>query len=86
MEQNFPQVNVTYVENPNYSSTNAIYSMWLTKNFIDDDILTMHGDMVFDKSLLGVLLDRKYPNCVLVNTKVKPPEKDFKGNPCKTTK
>lgn len=79
MEQNFPQVNVTYVENPNYSSTNAIYSMWLTKNFIDDDILTMHGDMVFDKSLLGVLLDRNYPNCVLVNNKVKPPEKDFKG-------
>tara|TARA_Y100000310_G_scaffold267407_1_gene279379 strand:- start:772 stop:1485 length:714 start_codon:yes stop_codon:yes gene_type:complete len=79
MTENFPEVNVTYVKNPDYESTNAIYSLWLTRHLIDDDILTMHGDMVFDKKLLGNLLDYKNPNCALVNNKIEPPEKDFKG-------
>lgn len=79
MIENFPEANVTYVKNPNYSSTNAIYSLWLTRHLIDDDILTMHGDMVFDKKLLGTLLNDTNPNCALVNNKIGPPKKDFKG-------
>ena len=79
MAENFPEANMTYVKNPNYKSTNAIYSLWLTRHLIDDDILTMHGDMVFDRNLLGNLLNDKSTNCVLVNNKIDPPEKDFKG-------
>ena len=79
VKDNFPDLNITYVKNPIYDSTNAIYSLWLTKHLIDDDILTMHGDMVFDRKLLGDLVNGKYPNCVLVNNKIEPPEKDFKG-------
>jgi len=79
MAENFPEASVTYVKNPKYKSTNAIYSLWLTRHLIDDDILTMHGDMVFDRELLGNLLNEKYPNCALVNNKIEPPKKDFKG-------
>ena len=79
MKDNFPQVDVTYIKNLKYKTTNAIYSMWLVKDFIDDDIVYMHGDMVFEKELLGKLLNSKYENCVLINNKIKPPEKDFKG-------
>jgi len=75
----FPGLNVTYVKNELYNSTNYIYSMWLTRHLIDDDIVLLHGDMVFDKKLLGRLLAAKYPNCALVNNNIKPPEKDFKG-------
>jgi phosphoenolpyruvate phosphomutase len=79
MAENFPKANVTYVKNPDYSSTNAIYSLWLTRHLIDDDILIMHGDMVFDRRLLGNLLNENYTNCALVNNKIEPPKKDFKG-------
>jgi len=77
MKDNFPVVNVTYVKNLKYESTNAIYSMWLVKDFIDDDILLMHGDMVFERALLGRLLNSKGKNCVLVNNIIKE-IKDFK--------
>ena len=53
--------------------------MWLTKNLIDDDIILIHGDMMFERKLLGRLLIKKYSNCVLVNNKIEPPKKDFKG-------
>lgn len=78
MKDYFPEVNVTYVRNPNYESTNYIYSIWLAKDMIDDDILLMHGDMVFEKELLGRLLGQRH-SCVLVNNRIKAPEKDFKG-------
>jgi len=79
VKDNFPNLNVTYIKNPDYNSTNYIYSIWLAKNFVNDNIILLHGDMVFEKKLLGKLLDGKNPNCVLVNNKIDPPEKDFKG-------
>ena len=78
VKDNFPEVNVTYVKNPKYETTNLIYSAWLTRDFIDDDILWMHGDMVFEKKLLGSIINANQENAVLVNNKIKPPEKDFK--------
>ena len=79
MIRKFPRLNVVYIKNELYNSTNYIYSMWLARNLIDDDIVLLHGDMVFDKKLLGKLLVAKSPNCALVNNHIKPPEKDFKG-------
>jgi len=78
VKNNYPSVNVFYVNNPKYDSTNYIYSMWLTKNFINDDIILLHGDLLFEKKLLKRLTTGKV-NHVLVNKKIKPPKKDFKA-------
>ena len=75
----YPNINVTYVNNPKYETTNYIYSMWLTRKLIDDAVILLHGDLIFDKKLLEKLISEKYTNCVLVNRKIKPPEKDFKA-------
>ena len=74
----YPNINVSYVNNPKYDITNYIYSMWLTKELIDDDIILLHGDLLFDKRLLDKLINEK-TNCVLVNRKIRAPEKDFKA-------
>ncbi len=79
MENKFPYVSVAYVKNQRYRTTNYIYSMWLTKKLIDDDVILFHGDLFFEKELLKKLLEEKYVNCVLVNRKIKPPKKDFKA-------
>ena len=79
VREKYPNINVTYVNNPKYAVTNYIYSMWLTRELIDDDIILLHGDLVFDKKLLERLINEKYDNCVLVNREIKPPEKDFKA-------
>ena len=77
MSSNFPDAKVSYAYNPEYATTNCIYSLFLAKNLMHDDIVWLHGDMVFKKELLGKLLKSK-KNGVLVNNDIKPPEKDFK--------
>ena len=79
VKEKYPKLDVTYVNNPKYETTNYIYSIWLTKGLIDDDIILLHGDLLFDKKLLEKLINEKCENCVLVNRGIKPPEKDFKA-------
>lgn len=68
-----------FPHNEIYDASNYIYSMYKAKDLLDDDILMMHGDLVFDRSLIPSLLKNREPNTCLIN-KYKPlPEKDFKG-------
>ena len=78
-EKKYPYINIFYVKNSKYRATNYIYSMWLTKGLIDDDVILLHGDLLFGGGLLKRLINEKYANCVLVNREIKPPEKDFKA-------
>ena len=79
LRNEYPNLNISYVKNPKYRTTNYIYSMWLTKGLIDDDIILLHGDLLFEKKLLEKLINEKHANCVLVNREIRPPEKDFKA-------
>ena len=45
LRKKFPQIKVSYVKNERYFDTNYIYSLWLTKNLIDDDVVLFHGDL-----------------------------------------
>ena len=69
---------VQFVHNPEYERTNYIYSLWLTKGLVDDDIILLHGDLLFDSVLIQKLLEAQ-GNRVLVNRHVLSPEKDFKA-------
>ena len=79
MELKYPNLNISYINNPKYSSTNYIYSIWLTKDLIDDDIILIHGDLLFDEKILRNLLNEPHNNYVVVNKTIKPPKKDFKA-------
>lgn len=78
INKNYDDLKITYINNPQYDTTNYIYSLWLTKNQIDDDIILLHGDLIFDKKLLKKLINKK-GNFVLVNKETKLPKKDFKA-------
>ena len=47
LKTKYRNLDVTYVNNPKYETTNYIYSLWLTKDFIDDDVILFHGDLLF---------------------------------------
>lgn len=65
----YPQLNVKYVLNKKYDSTNNIYSLWLTKDLvINNDMLLMDSDILFDKRILGLLLKSKYSNCLALRS------------------
>lgn len=75
----YRNMHFVFPHNEIYDSSNYIYSMYKAREYLDDDILMMHGDLVFDRSLIPNLLKNKEPNTCLIN-KYKPlPEKDFKG-------
>jgi phosphoenolpyruvate phosphomutase len=77
--ENYPDLNVAFVVNQEYETTNYIYSIWLTKELVDDDIVILHGDMVFEGKLLEKLFTSPSENAALVNNVITPPEKDFKA-------
>lgn len=69
---------ITYVKNPVYDKTNYIYSIYCAKDYLDDDIILMHGDLVFENSVFdSVLLSDK--SCMTVSSVLPLPEKDFKA-------
>lgn len=75
----FPELNFTFVRNEIYLRTNYIYSMYLARKHIDDDMLFLHGDLVFSRKLVHDVLHCGEENTATVNFKKALPEKDFKG-------
>lgn len=69
---------ITFVKNERYEDTNYIYSIYCAKEYLDDDILLMHGDLVFENEILEKAIS--YENsCMTVSTTLPLPEKDFKA-------
>ncbi len=75
----FPHLNFTFVRNDIFDKTNYIYSMYLARDFIDDDTIFMHGDLVFNRKLVHDVLNSADKNTATVNFTKALPEKDFKG-------
>ena len=75
----YQDMHFTFVHNDKYDQTNYIYSFYLTKEFLDDDFLILHGDLVFNKKLLLTILNDPHQSTCLINKKIHLPEKDFKG-------
>lgn len=70
----------TFVNNPLYNSTNYIYSMYCARNYLyDDDILYMHGDLVFEDSVIREISISDTSCGVVSSTKILP-IKDFKAS------
>ena len=76
---NFPGLNFTFVPNPIYDKTNYIYSMYLAREYIDDDMLFLHGDLVFNRRLARRVISDGPASCATVHFTKALPEKDFKG-------
>lgn len=70
---------ITFVKNPRYGETNYIYSIYCAKEHLDDDILLMHGDLVFENSVLEEVLQNGQ-SCMAVSSTQELPEKDFKAS------
>lgn len=72
-------IHITFVNNPLYDKTNYIYSIYCAKNLLkDDDIVLMHGDLVFENTVFDAIVSSKN-SCMTVSSTTELPEKDFKA-------
>lgn len=59
---------VEYVRNDIYNKTNNIYSLWLAHDQLcEDDTLLLESDLIFEESVLDLLIDDPRPNLALVD-------------------
>lgn len=77
--EDFPEASFTFVKNDIYYKTNYIYSMYLAREYLDSDMLFLHGDLVFNRKLIHDVLNSDKKNTATVNFTKKLPEKDFKS-------
>lgn len=70
---------ITFIDNPLYSNTNYIYSIYLAlEQLRGEDLLLLHGDLYFDKRVLSAILATT-TSSVVVDSSLPLPEKDFKA-------
>ena len=71
-------LDITFVKNEDFASTNYIYSIYLAREHLHDDIVMMHGDLVYDANVFGEVL-KSDSSCMTVSSTLPLPEKDFKA-------
>lgn len=71
-------VSLTFVNNPKYAETNYIYSIYTARKYLGDEIILLHGDLVFEASVLDELLATSGSG-VAVSVQSALGEKDFKA-------
>jgi histidinol-phosphate/aromatic aminotransferase/cobyric acid decarboxylase-like protein len=52
----FAGLEIRYVDAPRYATTNNICSLWDAREFCDEDVLLLEGDVVFDDDVVARLL------------------------------
>lgn len=71
-------LHLTFVKNPIYDQTNYIYSIYCARKYLDDDIILMHGDLVFENEVFEKVVASEN-SCMTVSSTLSLPEKDFKA-------
>lgn len=71
-------IHFTFVNNPIYDKTNYIYSIYCAREYLDDDIILMHGDLVFENEVFERIVASPV-SCMTVSSTLPLPEKDFKA-------
>ena len=67
-----------FVQNHDYADTNYIYSIYLARELLFDDILLLHGDLVFSEDVLADLLQLRH-SAAVISTVAPLSKKDFKA-------
>lgn len=65
----YPEIRFTFVHNERYATTNNIHSLYLAISSvaIDDDILLIESDLLYEDAVLDKIVTSRYPNVALVD-------------------
>ena len=60
-------MSMTYIVSDNYEKTNNIYSLWLARDHLTQDVLLLEADIFFERSVLERLLSQGGGNLAIVS-------------------
>lgn len=52
----YKEMRIIYIENPKYMETNNVYSFWLAKDYVHDDVVMLECDLFYRRSLVDTIL------------------------------
>ncbi len=67
VNKRFPGINKIFITNPDYENNNNSYSLWMTKEHINGNILLLDSDILFEEKIITLLLTSGHENCLAVN-------------------
>ncbi len=69
-KESFPDLGCEYIDNDHFSETGELYSLFLAKDKIKENILIGYGDIAFKSYVLNLLEDSKSDICILVDSNI----------------
>lgn len=75
---NFPDISKTFLTNPDYENNNNSYSLWMTRDFVKEEVLLLDSDILFDKRIITKLLRSGHDNSLAANFTDKLDEEQIK--------
>jgi len=68
LEGRYPSLELVYITNEVYATTNNIYSLWLARDYLSaDDTLLLESDLIFQPEIIAQLLADPEPNLAVVS-------------------
>tara|TARA_Y100000588_G_C14000150_1_gene815280 strand:+ start:72 stop:797 length:726 start_codon:yes stop_codon:yes gene_type:complete len=66
-KSHYPDLNFRFVDNKIFASTNCLYSLWLSRQYLKDDLIYMTGDLVMDTNLISEMVKNGQDSIFSVN-------------------
>lgn len=69
LTSHYANVNITFIHNERYASTNNIYSLWLARPEADgQDVLLLDSDILYDPLIVSRLISSPHPDVLALNS------------------
>ena len=69
IKERWSSLNIRYSENPDFATTNTIYSLWLARDFLKEDFLYFNADVLCHKDVVKRLIDSEHDTCLAIDIK-----------------
>ena len=78
--ESYGDCRITYVENPEYRTTQNIYSLWLAREHVTDGMVFFNADTVWHPEILRRVVESKYPNTFILSPQKEVEEDSIKAH------
>ena len=67
VKNKYSDINIVFIHNADYETTNNMYSLYLAKNLISDEFIMSNADVVFSKDMVKLLIQNENESLIAVD-------------------